>query len=93
MGDDFSSVFSGTWSDIHNIIGFAHSVLVVFHDYHRIAQIPQMLQCSQQLVIIPLVQADAWLIQNICHSHQAGAYLGSQADPLRFSARQASRCP
>ena len=43
-------------------------------------------QSVQQLVIVPLVQADAGLVQNIGHAHQTGTNLGGQADSLGFSA-------
>ena len=36
----------------------------------RVAQITQMLQRSQQFVIVPLVQADGGFIQNIQNTHQ-----------------------
>ena len=46
-----------------------------------------------QLVVVPLVQADAGLVQDIQHAHQGGADLGGQADALALAAGQgAARC-
>lgn len=60
---------------------------VSYYDYHqRVAQIPEMFQSGQQFVVVPLVQADAGLVQDIAHPHQAGADLGSQTDPLCLAA-------
>ena len=56
---------------------------MLYHD-NGIAQIPQMLQRSQQLIIIPLMKSDTRLIQNICNTHQPGTDLRSQTDALRF---------
>ena len=58
----------------------------MFHHQYTVAQIPQMGQRLKELVIIPLMESDAGLVQDIGHSHQAGAYLGSQTDALGLSA-------
>ena len=55
---------------------------------NRVTEIPQPFQGAQQAVIVPLVQPDAWLIENIKHPHQAGADLRGQTDPLRLAAAQ-----
>ena len=50
-------------------------------------------QRLKKLVIIPLMESDAGLVQDIGHSHQAGAYLGGQADALGLSAGQGACGP
>ena len=45
-------------------------VLVVFHHDEGVAQIPQALESSQQLVIVPLVQANGRFIQNMFEKKQ-----------------------
>ena len=45
-----------------------------------VAQIPQVLQRPQQLIVVPLVQTDGRLVQNIQHAHQGRTDLGSQPD-------------
>ena len=83
-------MFSGSRPDIHNIIGCPHGILIMLHNKNRISQIPQVQQSRKQLVIVPLMKADAWLIQNIGHSHQTGADLGCQTDPLGLSSGKGS---
>ena len=85
-------MFSGTRSNIHNMICRKHSILVMFYHDYRITQIPQVFQCSKQFIIISLMQTDTWFIQNICHTYQAGANLCCQSDSLRFSSGQRSGC-
>ena len=49
-----------------------------------------MLQCPKQAVIVPLVQPDARLIENVEHPHESGTDLRRQPDALRLPPRQ---CP
>ena len=60
--------------------------------YHKqcISQIPQTLQCRNQLIVVSLMQSDTWLIQNIRNPNQTGTDLGRQTDTLRFSTGQGS---
>lgn len=62
-------------------------------DDDRIAQVPQVAQGRQQLVIVSLVKADTGFVQDVGDSDQAGTDLGRQTDPLGFAAGQAGRCP
>ena len=86
-------VLPGAGADIHNIVRRPHSVLIVFHHDHAVAQVPQVDQGPEQLVVVPLVQANAGLIQNVGYPHQAGTDLGGQADPLGLPAGQGPCCP
>src|SRR6185503_18414667 len=53
---------------------------------HRITQVSQPSERVQEPFVIPLVQADARLIEDVEHSHQARADLGSQPDSLGLAA-------
>ena len=86
-------VHPGAGADVHDIVGLPHGVLVVLHHQQGVAQVPQLLQGGQQLVVVPLVQADGGLVQNIQHPHQGGADLGGQADALALPAGQSARLP
>ena len=65
----------------------------MLHHDQGIAQIPQPPQGIQQLVVIPLVQADGRLVQNIQHAHQTAADLGGQTNPLALAAGQGTGGP
>ena len=58
----------------------------MLHHNEGVSQVTQVLQGAQQLVVIPLVQADGRLVQDIQHAHQGRSDLGSQADPLALAA-------
>ena len=59
----------------------------MLHHQHRIAQIAQTLQALQEPLVIPLMQADARLVQDVQHADQPRADLRRQADALPFAAR------
>ena len=91
--DDLAAVNTGSRSHIHDEIGSPHGIFVMLYHNQGVAQIPQPLQGGQQLVIVPLMQTDGRLIQNIEHAYQAGTDLGSQPDPLAFTTGQGGRRP
>ena len=53
--------------------------------------IPQPLQRVKKHGVVPLVQANAGLVQDIEHAHQPAADLGCQADALGLAARKRPR--
>ncbi len=78
---------------VHHKIRRAHGVLVVLYHNQGVAQVPQALQGGNQLGIVPLVQADAGLVQHIQHPGEGAANLGGQPDALALAARKAGRGP
>jgi hypothetical protein len=67
------------------MVGGHHNVFVVFYHQDAVADIPQVLQGADQPVVIPLVQADGWLIEYVGNALELRTYLRSQPDPLGFS--------
>ncbi len=86
LGNNPSPVFSGCRPDIENIIGRPHGIFVVFYDNQGISQVAEMLQGTEQFVIVPLMKADRRFIENIQDADQTRTYLRSQADALGFPA-------
>ena len=43
----------------------------------------------EQSLVVPLVQADRWFIENVHYANQSGADLAGETNALRFSAGQA----
>ena len=80
------AVYAGAGADIHNVIGRLHRFLVMLHHNDGVAEVPQVFQRLDEPCIIPLVQPDGRLIEDIQHPHQAGADLGRQPDTLTFPA-------
>ena len=63
----------------------------MLHHNHRVTQVAQFLQGMDQSLIIPLVQAYAWLIEDIEHIHQLRTYLCCETNALTLTTRQGSR--
>ena len=85
-GHHLAAMDAGAGADVDQVVRRPHGVLVVLHHQQRVAQVPEVFQGGQQLVVVPLVQADGGLIQDIQHPHQGGADLGGQPDALALAA-------
>ena len=93
LGHHMAAVLPGSGANIHQIIRAAQGFLIVLHHDQGVPQLPQMAHGGQQPGVIPLMQADGGLIQNIQHAHQPAADLGGQTDTLGLAARQRGRGP
>ncbi len=58
---------------------------------HRVAEVAQTPERLEQAVVVPLVQADARLVEDVEHSDQPRADLGGQPDPLGLAAGEGAR--
>ena len=70
------------------MIGASDGVLVMLHDDHGVAQVAQPAERAEQSLVVPLMQADAGLVEDVEHADQPGADLGGEADPLHLAAAQ-----
>ena len=68
-----------------------HDGLVVLDDQHRVAQVAQALERSDQAVIVGGMQPYRRLVADIQHPHKARADLGRKPNALGFSAAQGRR--
>ena len=68
------------------MVGRAHRPLVVLDHDHRVPEVTQPLERGDQLLVVPLVQPDRRLVEDVQDSHERGADLRRQADPLSLSA-------
>ena len=93
LGHDVPTMEPRSRAHVHDVIRGVHGFLVMLHHQHRVAQIPHLLQGGDELGVIPLMQADAGLIQHIQHPHQGGANLSRQANALGLAAGQGARRP
>ena len=67
---DLPSFSSRLGSQVHDIIGILHHLLVMLHHDHRVTVIPQFLQRMNQLSVILLVQPNTRFIQYIKDVYQ-----------------------
>ncbi len=89
VGDDLAAVLPGPGPDVDDPVRGPDRLLVVLHDEHRVAQVAQPRQRGDQLGVVPLVEADGRLVEDVEDAHQRRPDLGRQPDPLRLAAREA----
>ncbi|VVB67153.1 Uncharacterised protein [uncultured archaeon] len=70
FGHDPSAVNASPWPDVQEVICSANCLLVMLHHDQRVSQIPELLQCLDQPIVVPLVQPNGGLIQDVEHSRQ-----------------------
>ena len=91
--DHHAAVFAGARSDVDDPVGFLDGVFVVLHHDQGISEVPEPGQGLDQPAVVPLVQADGRLVEDVQHTHEARADLGGQPDALGFAAGQRAGGP
>ena len=84
-------MLSCTGTDVDDVVGGVHRVLVVLHNDQRIAEVTQMTQGREQAIVVTLMQTNTWLIEDIKYPHQARADLRCKPNTLCLTARE-RRC-
>src|SRR5690554_5075320 len=82
LGYDLAAVYPRSGADIEYMVGSTDGILVMLYHDHGVTQIPQLNEGLEQPVVVALVQADGGLVENVHHTHQAGADLTGQANTL-----------
>ncbi len=86
LGNHLSTEAAGPGPQIDHVVRRLDGVLVVLHHDHRITQVSQPSERVEEPLVIPLVQADARLIEDVEHPYQPRADLGGQPDSLGLAA-------
>jgi len=68
-------MFSCPRSKVDQPVSSSHRFLIMLHNEHGIAQVPQPLKRFNQLRVVSLVQSYARLIEDVKASHQTRANL------------------
>ena len=74
--------------DVDDPVGRPDRLLVVLDDEDRVAEVAQPGQRGDELRVVPLVEPDRRLVEDVQDAHQRRADLGGQPDPLRLAAGQ-----
>jgi hypothetical protein len=93
LGDDMPTVLARARPDVDQVVGGAHRALVVLDHEHGVAEVAQPHERRDQALVVALVQADRWLVEDVEHADQRRPDLGREPDPLRLAARQRRRRP
>ena len=64
---------------------------VVLDDDHGIAQVAKSAERGEETLVVPLVEPDAGLVEDVEHAHQTGADLRGEPDALGLAAGERGR--
>src|SRR5690606_30949332 len=57
----------------------------MLHNDQRVSKVAELHESVNKASVVTLVKADAWLVQHVEHTGEAGSDLSSQADSLGLS--------
>jgi len=83
-----AAVAAGARTEIDHPVRLANRLLVVLHHDDGVAQVAHPLESVQESPVVPLVETDRGLVENVEHAHQLRTDLGSEPDALALSAGQ-----
>ncbi len=86
LGNDRSPVNAGARSQIDDVIRREQGLFVVFYHQQGVPQVAQMEQRREQALIVPLMESDRRLVEDVEHADQLRTDLRRQPDSLRFAA-------
>ena len=86
MGHDLATTWSRSRTEVDDVVGGTNRFFVVFDHDNGIAEIAQLAQRPQKPRVIALVQSDAWFIEHVKNTSQAGPDLACQPDALGLAA-------
>ena len=75
-----------SWTDINNVIGGCHRFFVMFDDKEGIFIPAQCLEGLQKTGVISSMEPNRRFIEDVENTAESRSQLGSESDPLSFSA-------
>ena len=93
FGHDLAAESARPRAQVDHVVGGLDGVGVVLDDDDGVAEIAQPPQRGEQALVVPLVQPDARLVEDVEHADQPRPDLGGQPDPLRLAAGERRRAP
>jgi hypothetical protein len=82
LEDHLPAVLAGPGAEVHDVVGGADRLLVVFDDEDGVAEIAEAGERGEQRAVVALVQPDRRLVEDVEHAGQVGADLRRQPDAL-----------
>ena len=91
VDDDLPAVAAGARAEIHDVLRAPDRRFVVLDDDDRVALLRELRNRAEQQIVVPRMQTDRRLIEDVADAAQIGAELCSEPDALRFAARERRR--
>src|SRR5262245_17106641 len=83
---ELASMHAGAGTDFQNVIGSPDRIGVVLYNDYGVPQIAQSFERFDHLDVVLGMQSDAGFVEHVEHSHEPGADLRRQPNPLRLAA-------
>ena len=84
--DDAAAATSGVGAYVDQMVGRADYLLVVLYDDHRVADVAQAAEHTDQAVGVARMEPDARLVENVERPYEAAPELCGQIDALALAA-------
>lgn len=85
---DLAPVDAGSRTEVDDMVGRAHGVLVMFDDEKRVTAISQISKNLQKFLIVARMKPDGRFIENVENTLKVRAELSCQSNALGFSPRE-----
>ena len=82
---------AGAGTEVDDVVRREYRVTVVLYDNHRVADVTQLLQRSDQTGVVAVVEPDTRLVEYIQNAHEARTDLGCETEPLGFAPGESRR--
>ena len=89
--DNLTSQATCIRTDVYQVIGSTHDLLIVLDHHHCIAKSLQLFQHVDETVGIARVESDAGLIEDIKGTHKRASETGTEIDALALTTRECVR--
>ena len=86
--DHLAAQAPGIGTDVDEIVGRAHDVLIVLHHNHRVPQVAEGFEDVDEAVGVARVKPDGGLVEDVEAAHERTAQRGGEVDALTFTARK-----
>ena len=90
---DLAAVLACSGTDVDDMVGNADRLLVVLDDENRVAEVAKPHERVDQPAVVPLVETDRRLVEDVEHPHQTAADLTGEPDALSLTAGERARRP
>ena len=81
-----AALAAGAGAEIHDVIGRAHHLRVVFHHHHGVAPVAQLLQRGDQARVVAGMEADGGFVEHVQYARETAPDLRGEADALHLAA-------
>ncbi len=85
---DLPTESAGPGAEVDHVVGGLDGVGIVLDHDDGVAEIAETSQRGEEALVVPLVQPDAWLVEDVEHADQPRSDLRRQSNALRLAARE-----